>query len=76
MVRGLGAMLDQKNLDTIFWENGAGLGPTLVDLVDVLQFKDLGEDRLADEGHVLEGTRRPIALGVAYVKPVDRQGVR
>ena len=50
-------MVIEEDLEAVGWGHGAGLGPTDVDLVEVGPLKDLGGDRLADEGEVLKDPR-------------------
>ena len=46
-------MVVKKDLEAVGWGHGAGLGPALVDQVEIGPLQDLGGNRLADEGEVL-----------------------
>ena len=50
-------MIIQEDLEAIGRGYGTGLSPADMDLVEVGPLKDLGGDRLADEGEVLKDPR-------------------
>lgn len=47
-------MLGQLDLDTIGRRHGPGLRPTSLDLVDIRPIEEVGGDRLAEKGEVLQ----------------------
>ena len=68
-------MVVEEDLEAVGWGHWAGLSPTDVDLVEIGPLQDLGGNRLADEGEVLQNTRGPVALlafSAAHVERIDR----
>ena len=67
-------MIIEEDLEAVGRGHGTGLGPTPVDQVEIGPLQDLGGNRFADEGEVLQDPRGPVALltlSAAYVERID-----